>query len=120
MKTRILAAVVLLPLFLLIVLVLPKIFTGILFGVAAALASFELLSQTQLVKHSRMLIYSAAMAFLIGIWSYFGARREFFLLGMIAFFGAMFGEVMANHIKIRFKEIGYCMIAGLIPRSFKA
>ena len=26
----------------------------------------------------------------------------------------MFGEMMADHIKVRFKEIGYCMIAGLI------
>ena len=114
MKTRIIAAAVLLPLFLLFVLVLPKVLTGILFGAAAALASFELLSQTQLVKHPRMLIYSAVMAFLVGIWSYFGARREFALLGIIAFFGAMFGEMMADHIKVRFKEIGYCMIAGLI------
>ena len=114
MKTRIIAAAVLLPLFLLFVLVLPKVLTGILFGAAAALASFELLSQTQLVKHPRMLIYSAVMAFLVGLWSYFGARREFALLGIIAFFGAMFGEMMADHIKVRFKEIGYCMIAGLI------
>lgn len=114
MKTRIIAAAVLLPLFLLCVLVLPKVLTGILFGAAAALASFELLSQTQLVRHPRMLIYSAVMAFLVGLWSYFGARREFALLGIIAFFGAMFGEMMADHIKVRFKEIGYCMIAGLI------
>ena len=46
MKTRIIAAAVLLPLFLLFVLVLPKVLTAILFGLAAALASFELLSQT--------------------------------------------------------------------------
>ena len=114
MKTRIIAAVALLPLFFVIVLFLPKVFTGILFGAAAALASFELLSQTQLVKHPRMLIYSAVTAFLVGLWSYFGARREFALLGIIAFFGVMFGEMMANHIKVRFKEIGYCMIAALI------
>ena len=114
MKTRIFAAAVLLPLFLVIILVLPKVITAILFGVAAALASFELLSQTQLVKHPRMLIYSAVTAFLVSLWSYFGARREFALLGIIAFFGAMFGEMMANHIKVRFKEIGYCMIAALI------
>ena len=114
MKTRVLAAAVLLPLFLVFVLFLPKVLTGIMFGLAAALASFELLSQTQLMKHPRMLIYTAVSAFLIGLWSYFGARREFALLAVIAFFGAMFGEMMADHIKVRFKEIGYCMIAGLI------
>lgn len=114
MKTRIITAAVLLPMFLLLVLFLPKVLTAILFGATAALASFELLSQTQLVKHPRMLIYSAVSAFLIGLWSYFGARREFALLGVIAFFVAMFCEMMADHIKVRFKEIGYCTIAGLI------
>ena len=40
MKTRVLAAAVLLPLLLIIVLVLPKIFTAILFGAMAALAAY--------------------------------------------------------------------------------
>ena len=114
MKTRILAAAVLLPLLLIIVLVLPKIFTAILFGAAAALAAFELLFQTEFVRNTRLLIYTAVAAFLVALWSYFGARRDIGLLGVIAFFGAMFGEMMANHIKVRFKEIVFCMIAGLI------
>ena len=114
MKIRVIAAAVLLPLLLIVVLALPKVLTAILFGAAAALASFELLSQTQLVKHTRLLIYSAVMAFLVALWSYFGARRDFALLGIIAFFCALFGEMMGNHIKVRFKEIAYCMIAGLI------
>ena len=114
MKTRIFAAAVLLPLFLVIILVLPKVITAILFGVAAALASFELLSQTQLVKHPRMLIYSAVTAFLVSLWSYFGARREFALLGIIAFFGAMFGEMMANHVKLTFDKIAMCLVAALV------
>jgi phosphatidate cytidylyltransferase len=114
MKTRVIAAAALLPLLLLIVLVLPKVLTAVLFGAAAAIGAFELLSQTQLVKHVRLLIYSSVMAFIVALWSYFGARLEFGLLAVIAFFAAMFGEMMADHIKVRFKEIGYCMIAGLI------
>ena len=39
MKKRILAAAVLLPLLLLVVLVLPKVFTAILFGLAAAIGA---------------------------------------------------------------------------------
>ena len=86
MKIRVIAAAVLLPLLLIVVLALPKVLTAILFGAAAALASFELLSQTQLVKHTRLLIYSAVMAFLVALWSYFGARRDFALLGIFACF----------------------------------
>ena len=61
MKTRILSAVILLPLLLIIVLVLPKIVTAILFGLMAALAAYELLYGTGLVRHRRMLIYSMVM-----------------------------------------------------------
>ena len=46
MKKRVIAAVVLLPLLLIVVLVLPKIFTAILLGVMAAIGAYELLVGT--------------------------------------------------------------------------
>ena len=64
MKTRIIAAVVLLPLLLIIVLALPKVFTAILFGVMAAIAAYELLSGTGYVRHIRLVSYAMIMAFL--------------------------------------------------------
>lgn len=114
MKKRVIAAAVLLPLLLVIVLVLPKILTAILFGAAAALAAYELLRQTELVKQPRLLAYSSAMAFLVSLWSYFGASHAVALLGVLGFFGALFGEMMANHIKVRFREVACCLVAGLL------
>ena len=59
MKTRILAAVVLVPLLLIVVLVAPTEVAAVIFGVMMALAAYELLYRTGLVRRSRMVIYSA-------------------------------------------------------------
>ena len=64
MKTRIIAAVALLPILLFIVLALPTIYTAVLFGLAASIAAYELLWGTGYVKHVRLVAYAALMAFL--------------------------------------------------------
>ena len=63
MKTRIIAAGVLVPLLLIIVLTLPKAFTAILFGLMAAIAAYELLTGTGYLRHPRLVAYSMIMAF---------------------------------------------------------
>ena len=68
MKTRIIAAVALLPLLLLIVLVAPKVCTAILFGAMAAIAAYELLTGTGLVKHPRLNVYAMVMALWCSLW----------------------------------------------------
>lgn len=114
MKTRVIAAAVLLPLLLLIVLLAPKVCTAILFGGAAALAAYELLYQTGLMRHIRLVVYSAVMAFLVSLWSYFGAKHEVAILGILVFSAALFGEMMASHIKLHFEKIAMCLAAGLL------
>lgn len=119
MKTRVIAAAVLLPLLLVVLLVLPKVFTAILFGAMASIAAYELLRGTGLVNHMRLIAYSMVMAFLVSVWCYFGRSHAVGVLGVVAFFAVMFGEMMASHIKISFEKISYCMIAGLlIPYLF--
>ncbi len=113
MKIRVIAAAVLLPLLLAVVLVLPKICTAILFGVLAAVGAYELLYRTGLVQHVRLVLYSAAMAFLVAIWSYFGAY-VWALAGVLAFFALLFSEMMASHVKLQFEKIAYCLAAGLL------
>lgn len=114
MKTRILAAAVLLPLLLIAVLALPKIVTALLFGVMGALAAYELLYGTGLVKHPRLVAYSMAMALLTALWSYFGCGYAWALLGVLAFVGVLFGEMMASHVKLSFEKISMCLAAGLL------
>lgn len=114
MKTRVIAAVVLLPLLLIVVLVLPKAFTGILFGLMAALAAYELLYGTSLVRQPRLVAYAMVMAFLVSMWSCFGKEYSVAVLGVLVYFAVLFGEMMASHVKIQFEKVAYCLAAGLL------
>ncbi len=114
MKTRVISAAILTPLLLIIVLALPKIFTAVLFGIMAAIAAYELLVGTGYVKHPRLVVYSMVMAFLVSLWSYYGMPYAWGLLGVLAFFGVLFSEMMVSHIKLRFQKVALCLVAGLL------
>ncbi len=120
MKTRVIAAAAFVPLLVIVILIMPSVATAILFAVLCALAAYELLSGTGLVKQTRLILYSMAMAAIIPIWCYIEASLDIlqgdavFLLGVLLFMAAMFGEMMASHVKIRFEKIAYCMMAGLL------
>lgn len=114
MKTRILAAAVLLPLLLLIVLAAPKVFTAILFGVMAGIAAYELLSGTGFVKHLRLNIYAIGMAFWTVLWCGLGIGYVWLLLATIVFWILLFGEMMLSGMKLTFDKTALCLIAGLV------
>ena len=114
MKTRVMAAVVLLPLLLVIVLVLPKLITAILFGVLCAIGAWELLRGTGLVKHPRLQIYAMVSGFLVGVWSGVGAPYGWGLLWVMIFLAVLFGELMMAHEKLRFEKLCITMVAGLL------
>lgn len=113
MKTRIIASVILLPLLLIVVLALPKIFTAILFGLMAAIAVYELLMSTGYLKHIRLVSYAMIMAFLVSMWSYFGMPYAAGVLGGLIFTAILFAEMMLSHIKLRFEKVALCYVAGI-------
>lgn len=114
MKTRIVAAVALLPLLLLVVLFAPKIFTAILFGVMAAIAAYELLSGTGLVKHLRLNIYSMVFSFWVVLWCGLGIGYVWLLVSILAFWVLMFAEVMFSQMKLTFDKVAICFAGGLV------
>ncbi len=114
MKTRILAAVALLPLLFVCIFFLPKICTAIVFGLAGAIAARELLVTTGLVKNGRLVLYASVSAFLMSIWSWSGQNQGWFSLLVVAVFAAYFGEMMASHIKLTFDKIAMCLVAALV------
>ena len=116
MKTRVIAAVVLLPLLLAILLAAPKIVTAVLFGAMAAIAAFELLSAMGMQKNLRLVIYSMVMALLIPLWCYFGMPRVWGHGMILLFFTVLFVEMMRSHIKLRFDKVVVCFFtATVIP-----
>ena len=114
MKTRIIAAVALLPLLLAVVLAAPKIFTAILFGVMAAIAAYELLTGTGLVKHMRLNIYSAVAAFWTVLWCGLGISYVWLLLGALILWVVLFAEMMHSQMKLTFDKVAVCLVAGLV------
>ena len=121
MKTRVITAVVLLPLLLAVVLAVPKIFTAILFSAMAAIGAYELLSGTGLVKHIRLCIYTAFTACWCVLWCGLGIGYVWLLLGIILFWVALFAEMMASKLEVGFDKIAVCFVGGVIvPLLFGA
>lgn len=121
MKTRILAAVALLPLLLIVVLALPSIYTAILFGLMAAIGAYELLWRTGLVKVRSLVAATAVFAFLTCLWSGLGHPYVWALTGVLAFAAILYGHVLASHAKLPFEKICICLAGGLlIPFLFGA
>ena len=119
MKTRVIAAVALLPLLLLVVLAAPKIWTAILFGLMAAIASYELMWGTGLVKSVRPLVICCAMAFYVALCSYFAWEAVWIEIGILLFVVAVFAESMMTQMRLHFEKIAVCLAAGLlIPYLF--
>lgn len=114
MKTRVLTSAVLVPVLFVLTLVVPKEVAMVVYGLMMSLGSYELLYSTRLVQHPRLVIYAAVMAFLVTIWSFFGAVHAYAVLGILLFIMPLFGEMMLDHVKVRFEMIAMTVIAGLI------
>ena len=121
MLVRILSAVLLLPLLLIVLLVLPSFYTALLVAAMAAVAAYELLWGTGVLKKVRPIIYSMIMAILVVLWSYFGRPVNMIMPAVLIFTIFLLAEVMADHEKVSFQMICVCFAAGLvIPYMFSA
>ena len=114
MKTRVIAAAVLLPLLLIILIALPPVFTGILLALMCAVAAFELLWGAKLVKHPRLIAYTIIAAATTGMWCYFGNPYGFGLAGGLLFCCLLWGEMLIAKTKLRFEKVLVCIAGGLL------
>ena len=114
MKKRIITAAVAIPLLLLVLLVLEKEIAAVVWGLMMAIAAYELLFGTGLIKEPRLIIYSCAMAFAVTLWSYFGAVHAFLLLLVMVFLILLYAEMMASHVRITFDKLALCVMGGFV------
>ena len=114
MKTRIITAAVAIPVLLLVLLAAPKEVVAVIWGAMMAIAAYELLFCTGLVREKRLVIYGSVMAFAVTIWSCYSAIHAYAVLGVMIFMGLMFAEMMRSHIKVTFDTICMCVVAGLV------
>ena len=114
MKTRLISAAILLPICFLIIWVLPKAVCAIAVAVLCALMAYELLKRTGLVPHTRLVVYTMLAAFAVPLWCHLGMSHAWGQLGFLVFFCAIFGEMLYNHVKVRFEMLVYCLFAGIL------
>ena len=114
MKVRIISAAVGIPLLLLLLMAAPTIVTAVVWGLLLALAVYELLYMTGLVREPRLVIHAAVMAFAISIWSHYDSIQAFGLIGLMIFVGILFCEMMLSHVKVSFEKVCLCVMAGFV------
>lgn len=114
MKTRILAAMVLVPVLLVVLLLAPTFVAAAVVGLMCGIASYELLYRTGLVKHARLNVYSAVMAFCVSAWSYFGASYTVALIGLFLYALILFAELLASNLKMRIEDVCVCLLSGIV------
>ena len=116
MKTRTIAGVSMAAALLFLVFVAPKGLAAVVYGVLMAIGTYELLYRTGLVRHNRLVLYSAVMAFIVTMWSFYNAIHAYLLLLLLIFTIALFTEMMVDHVKVRISMIGECILGGfLVP-----
>ncbi len=114
MKTRIIAAAVLIPLLLVVLFALPLIFTALLLSAICAVGSWELLWRTGFIKNLRLIAYSVLMAALVPVWCYFGCPYAWGLVGGLAFCFLLFLEMLISKAKLPLDKVMLCIAAGLL------
>lgn len=114
MKLRILAAVFLVPVLFYAVFGAPEIVLTLFIAVFCAIASYELLAVTGLVKNLRLVAYTSVIAFAVPLWCHFGMGSVWAKVGVLALFIALFAEILVSHGVIRFDCVSVCVASGLL------
>ena len=96
------------------VLVLPTMVSAVVFSVLMAIASYELLFGTGLVRRPRLVLYSCIMSVAVTMWSHSEAIHAYAVLGVMLYTMLLFSEMMMDHIKVRFENLALCFFSGVI------
>ena len=122
MLVRILAAAVGIPLLLAVVLLLPPIGTAILFALACMIGAYEMLWRTGILKHKRIVVYTALMAAAVVMWSWLRACAIVdentlwisALIGLFVYACLLFTELLAGHTELKFTALCVALFSGVI------
>lgn len=114
MKTRIIAALVLIPVLLAVLFVAPPILVAIVVGIVCAIGAYELLKRTGMVKNFRLVCYSMLAAFCVPVLCQFSMHAWISQMGIFLFTVLLFAEILISHGKLPFSETCICYIGGLL------
>ena len=114
MKTRIIAGSVFVVVLAVTFFLAPMGVTAITMGAMVALASYELLFTTGLVRNIRLNVYSALMAVGIVVWSYLDGGFAPMLLGVLLYLMLLCSELLLSSGKEPVAGVGYCLLSGMV------
>lgn len=114
MKTRIIAGAVFVVVLALTFFFAPLAVTAVTMAFMTALASYELLYTTGLVRSIRLNVYSALMSVLVVLWSYLGSAYAPMILGILLYLMLLFSELLLSSGKTPVAQVGYCLLSGLL------
>ena len=117
MGKRILVAVVLAPLFFVVLFFLDPVWLAVLMAAICALASYELLRATKVAHHNGMYFFTAlaAAAIPIGVWLGYGSivtQVTALLLMVVIFWIAI--RLYDRERPVRFEDVLLCLFGGLV------
>lgn len=104
MKSRILVAVVGIPVILLVLFVLPKPFTPALIAVLSVVGTYEALNAIGM-KHARIALYTAIVSLAIPFWVHFGQARQWGLLVLMLYLLAVAAECFASNFRVKLDRV---------------
>ncbi len=114
MKKRIITAAVLVPILLLVLYTAPKIVMVLCLSFICAVAAVELLYNTGLVRHVRMVAYAAVTAACVPLWCYFSWDVLWAQAGILLLFLLLFLEMMLDPANVTFDKAAICLVGGLV------
>ena len=114
MRKRIIAAVVLIPMLLLLTLVAPEWIAAVVMSILLSIGTYEMLYKTGLIRRTRLILYAMVMAFAVTLWSYFGAMDAYLMLLLLVYTVLLFMEMMMDHVKVRIEMLGLCYLGGFV------
>ena len=116
MLKRILVAVVLAPLFFIVLFYLPPVYLAVLMAAICALASFEFLRATKVAHHHRMYVYTALAAAVIPLGYWLGQGSLVTLTAAAALMAALFVVAIRlydSEHAVPFEYVLVCLFAGV-------
>ncbi len=114
MKTRILVAVIGLPLLLAVLLLLPEIASAVLLAAMSVVAVFEMSRAVAVNSCKGLTALTSLAAAAVVFWCYFGCQRIWGTAGVFLFAAALGVLLIGKKEKMSFQGIGLFLFSGLL------
>lgn len=118
MLIRTISAFVAIPLFLVIVFVLPPYYLTVAIAAISAISVYELLWRSKIVKSKRLMPVAYLMSVLVPVWAHFGFESAFILPALFVLVLYAFVAWMTNQNEICFSEVCATIFGALILPLF--